>query len=344
MPSEGQLPPSLAPLARRQALELSPARFSSDTGRLLRTLERALAEDRATEDTADQCDDRSRMHGRRQAPPATSVSARVARRARPLAVTLSLAGAGLGIIANTQYGPEEGALTAFGPKTLGAPLLVAAAAVLLQAGRIREQLAYGLLLGFGLTTTTAAIGLGFASAELGGVQHSAPFVLLGAGGALVPDREDCLAPRTVARSPGAWATPFRWGPASLLAALGALVAVAALLVRFGKEKSGNTTDVLDLGGSVDLSGIALEPIVAITLACVATYALGKGGDVEPARRRGRPGARRADRTHLPHPAGSRRGQLPRLSGWATSEPAGFVVGFAGAALLLAAGLVGRRSP
>ena len=49
MPSEEQLPPSLTPLARRQALELSPARFSSDTSRLLAVLERGLAEARAAE-------------------------------------------------------------------------------------------------------------------------------------------------------------------------------------------------------------------------------------------------------------------------------------------------------
>ncbi|HSE81868.1 MAG TPA: TIR domain-containing protein [Gaiellaceae bacterium] len=50
MPSEEQLPPSLTPLARRQALELSPARFSSDTSRLLAVLERALADARAAEE------------------------------------------------------------------------------------------------------------------------------------------------------------------------------------------------------------------------------------------------------------------------------------------------------
>lgn len=49
MPSEEQLPPSLTPLARRQALELSPARFSSDTSRLLAVIERALADARAAE-------------------------------------------------------------------------------------------------------------------------------------------------------------------------------------------------------------------------------------------------------------------------------------------------------
>lgn len=47
MPREGDLPESLRPLARRQALELSPARFSSDTAKLLGVLERALAEARA---------------------------------------------------------------------------------------------------------------------------------------------------------------------------------------------------------------------------------------------------------------------------------------------------------
>ena len=49
MPREEQLPESMRPLARRQALELSPARFRSDTGKLLAVLERALAEARAAE-------------------------------------------------------------------------------------------------------------------------------------------------------------------------------------------------------------------------------------------------------------------------------------------------------
>jgi glucoamylase len=43
MPRAAQLPPSLAKLARRQALELSPARFSSDIERLQSVLEKSLA-------------------------------------------------------------------------------------------------------------------------------------------------------------------------------------------------------------------------------------------------------------------------------------------------------------
>jgi hypothetical protein len=44
MPAAEQLPDSLAMLERRQALELSPARFTFDTGRLLKVLDRNLAE------------------------------------------------------------------------------------------------------------------------------------------------------------------------------------------------------------------------------------------------------------------------------------------------------------
>jgi WD40 repeat protein len=47
MPRAGELPPSLAKLVRRQALELSPSRFASDTGRLLRVLDSSLAEAQA---------------------------------------------------------------------------------------------------------------------------------------------------------------------------------------------------------------------------------------------------------------------------------------------------------
>jgi hypothetical protein len=44
MPRADELPPSLARLAHRQALELSPARFDYDTSRLLKVLDRALTE------------------------------------------------------------------------------------------------------------------------------------------------------------------------------------------------------------------------------------------------------------------------------------------------------------
>jgi hypothetical protein len=47
MPQAAELPPSLAPLVRRQALELSPSRFDSDIGRLLRALDKGLAEAQA---------------------------------------------------------------------------------------------------------------------------------------------------------------------------------------------------------------------------------------------------------------------------------------------------------
>ncbi len=47
MPSAAELPASLTGLVRRQALELSPARFDSDTGRLLKVLDDTLAEAQA---------------------------------------------------------------------------------------------------------------------------------------------------------------------------------------------------------------------------------------------------------------------------------------------------------
>jgi hypothetical protein len=47
MPRAEELPPSLARLVRRNALELSPARFDYDTSRLLKVLDRTLTEVRA---------------------------------------------------------------------------------------------------------------------------------------------------------------------------------------------------------------------------------------------------------------------------------------------------------
>ena len=44
MPDDDDLPPSLASLARRQALELSPGRFEFDTSRILTVLDKTLAE------------------------------------------------------------------------------------------------------------------------------------------------------------------------------------------------------------------------------------------------------------------------------------------------------------
>jgi TIR domain len=52
MPREDELPDSLATLVRRQALELSPARFDFDTSRLLKVLDATLTEARTAQDKA----------------------------------------------------------------------------------------------------------------------------------------------------------------------------------------------------------------------------------------------------------------------------------------------------
>jgi TIR domain len=52
MPRADELPDSLARLVRRQALELSPARFDSDTGRLMKVLDMTLAEVRTAQTDA----------------------------------------------------------------------------------------------------------------------------------------------------------------------------------------------------------------------------------------------------------------------------------------------------
>ena len=230
MPREEQLPASLSPLARRQALELSPARFSADTSRLLRALERALAEARAAEVSAPS----ARAPAASEAPSAAetpridSVKLR-GRRTRPLAVTLALAGAGLGIISNLSRSVND-AHDYFKPETLGVPLLVAALAILLQAGRIRERLAYGLLLGFGPLTVAGAIGIWGtrprSTAErrcVAGLSRSGRTVLV-AG---------LIGTAGVVRSPG-WGAPFRWAGEALVV-VGAMVAVAALFDPVGES-------------------------------------------------------------------------------------------------------------
>src|SRR5918995_225118 len=52
MPRADELPASLARLVRRHALELSPARFEYDTGRLLTVLDRTLTDVRTVHDDA----------------------------------------------------------------------------------------------------------------------------------------------------------------------------------------------------------------------------------------------------------------------------------------------------
>ena len=52
LPRAEELPPSMAGLVRRQALELSPARFDFDTSRLLKVLDKTLAEVRTAHDRA----------------------------------------------------------------------------------------------------------------------------------------------------------------------------------------------------------------------------------------------------------------------------------------------------
>ena len=52
LPRADELPPSLAGLVRRQALELSPARFDFDTSRLVKVLDKTLAEMRTAHESA----------------------------------------------------------------------------------------------------------------------------------------------------------------------------------------------------------------------------------------------------------------------------------------------------
>ena len=52
MPHADELPAAIAGLARRQALELSPSRFEYDTSRLLKVLDKTLAEVRTAQDDA----------------------------------------------------------------------------------------------------------------------------------------------------------------------------------------------------------------------------------------------------------------------------------------------------
>jgi TIR domain len=338
MPREDQLPPSLAPLARRQALELSPARFGSDTGRLLRVLETTLAgvEAGATAVTPPppprppQTEQTAVMPAQREHAP---------RRMRPISVTLALAGAALGLAANLLPRDEPiGSLAGAAPETIGVPVLVTVTAVLLQAGRISERLGYGALLGFGLLTTSGAVGTWRVSTmfdlnqgEAAAIVFLAGVLFLAAG--LVGAFRDV-------RAPASWNTRFRWGPPSLLAAAGAGVGAVALVVPFARTSDDLAASITNLG-SYDLTWYALEPIVAVAAAVVAVYALGKIGAIGLLSA-GLAAALGAQTMLL---YGSVIGGVLQnhYDFWKEGLGAGCFIGLAAGALLVAAGVVGRRS-
>jgi hypothetical protein len=252
---------------------------------------------------------------------------------------VALAGAGIGFIANgfshLEGEPAIGKLAILAPETIGVQVLVAAVAILLRLGRIREQIGHGLLLGFGLLTVAGAIGLTLVPGQIDEQLGDAPLILL-AGSAVVltaailgilGDRVHEVADAR-----------FHWVRASLLAAAGAAVGFIALFVPFGRLQDGSAASVIGYG-SYGFTGIALEPIVAIAAAIVVAYALGRGGGRRPLAA----GVALALGAQTALYYGSWVGGAldeyylkPEL-GW------GVVIGFASAGLLLAAGLVGRRS-
>jgi TIR domain len=96
MPHADELPPSIASLARRQALELSPSRFHSDTDRLLEMLDKTLAEVHATrQPTASEQRERLGADGVAATGPAALPGKRRPRVSRR---TLVLAGIGAGVL------------------------------------------------------------------------------------------------------------------------------------------------------------------------------------------------------------------------------------------------------
>jgi hypothetical protein len=101
LPSTDELPDSLVKLVRRQALELSPARFDFDTGRLLRVLDRTLAEVRVAQ--AEPSPTPSVLRSAPATPPTARPSpggsgAPDERRRRRLTRARVLAGAGIAVV------------------------------------------------------------------------------------------------------------------------------------------------------------------------------------------------------------------------------------------------------
>jgi len=78
MPDADDVPTSLAPLTRRQALELSPSRFDFDTSRLLRVLEKTVADAQPAAPVAEPPRDLRRRFSRRTQLVAAVVAAAIA--------------------------------------------------------------------------------------------------------------------------------------------------------------------------------------------------------------------------------------------------------------------------
>jgi hypothetical protein len=110
MPRDDELPPSLAALARRQALELSPSRFEFDTSRLLRVLDRTLAD--VGDETSGRAPKAEPAIDRKQRPaprPSDDWRQRVVRRWRLLAgvgVAILLAIVGIVVVATRSDNPS----------------------------------------------------------------------------------------------------------------------------------------------------------------------------------------------------------------------------------------------
>jgi hypothetical protein len=102
MPRADELPDSLVRLVRRHALDLSPARFDFDTGRLLKVLDRTLAEVRAAQEDAATTELPKASERREQPEPGPTPSApppasALPPRGRSPRVRI-LAGAGVGVV------------------------------------------------------------------------------------------------------------------------------------------------------------------------------------------------------------------------------------------------------
>jgi len=266
-----------------------------------------------------------------------------ARRSRALpAALLALAGAGVGLVANAlshiEGEPAMGTLAILAPETIGVPVLTAAVAILLAVGRIREQIAYGLLLGFGLLTVAGAIGLAVFPAEIGEQLGGAPLVLLAGGAVVLTAALFGVLGDALAR--GAPDARFHWVPASFLAAAGAAVGVSALFIPFGRLAGDGSAASVLLYGNYGLTGVALEPVVAIAAAIAVAYALGRGS----ARRLLAAGVALALGAQTALYFGGWLGGVMTEYYLKPELGAGCFVGFAAAALLVATGVVGRRSP
>lgn len=270
MPAEGQLPPDLALLARRNALTLVDADWRSGMGRLVAALRRILE---PVAEPEPEPEPEPETQPRRPPPPLDEAGAPV------LATVLALAGV-VALVAGTWLqldswahpSPNRGDRDGLGFFSGAAPVAIvlgAAASLLLSYARGLARVGTGLLLGFalaGVARYVSAIGI-FANTPPEEPTRTVAGAWLALAGCvvLVVAAGVRIATLSKEREP-------RAGPLALLLVLGgAALVVLGTIVPFNDGPAVEMTSLIDRNGGWR----AVEPIGAALLAAVLVFLTGR---------------------------------------------------------------------